>query len=216
MNRLPMVRLLVVGLLVNFPGSLVIAGQDTVTDYAGVALPADMQLYVIPMQNCAIKFFARKGGRTSAYVGDLALGSFNHERYFPNYKNQPSLSLNFSCYLGQAKELCPELLPVESPENTRYYNVRRLESVHLTYFNIAQISSFSLNSSFPGQVRKLNVCLGDNAHTLATDNGGIELGYDTRDVSETPGKKLQSTSETALPATLEIIRSIRFLPADSE
>ncbi|KAJ3472945.1 hypothetical protein NLI96_g13192 [Meripilus lineatus] len=44
----------------------------------------------------------------------------------------------------------------------------------------------------------------------------IEIGYDTRDVSETPGKKLQTTAELALLEVLKLVRSIRFIPADDD
>lgn len=65
-------------------------------------------------------------------------------------------------------------------------------------------------------MRELDLCLGDGLRTLRTDRGGIELGYDSRDISETVGKNLQSSSERALPEVLEIIRSIRFVSSDEE
>ena len=219
MSTIRLIPLLKAGLLVGL--APFIAVGETAIDVKRVSesgdkkLPKGMQRYVLPLQGCAFEFVAKEGGRSEVDESSSpnSYGYFSYDRYLGG-RQPPSTS--FICYPGNATELCLKLLPVEPTENIRYYNIRRLENLHPAYFNIAQISSFPLNSSLPGQVRSLSFCLGDNTHTLITSNGGFELGYDSRDVSETPGKKLQSTSETALPATLEIIRSIRFLPSDSE
>ncbi len=219
MNTIRLIPLLMAGLLMGLASQFAVG--ETAIDVERVSEPGDkklpkgMQRYVLPLLGCAFEFVAKEGGRARASesLSPNPYGFFSYSRYV-NGEKPPSTS--FICYPGNATELCLKLLPVEPTENIRYYNIRRLENLHPAYFNIAQISSFPLNSSLPGQVRSLSFCLGDNTHTLITSNGGFELGYDSRDVSETPGKKLQSTSETALPATLEIIRSIRFLPSDSE
>lgn len=56
----------------------------------------------------------------------------------------------------------------------------------------------------------------DENHTLITRNGGIRLGADPREIWQARNKPVLPTSEEALPEVLEIIRSIHFLPADSE
>ncbi len=217
--RFPL-RQIMVGLLINFATQAALAiGENngaTTTQYPADVVPKGMQRYVIPMQGCAIEFFARKGGHTRSYAGSSGLyGSFSHSN-MPGSKRQKSLTLNISCYKGAAVDLCPKLLPVEDAENIRYYNIHRLEKLHPTYFGVAQISSFPLRGSRPGQVRELDFCLGDGSRTLQTDRGGVELGYDHRDISETAGKSLQRSSEIALPEVLEIIRSIRFVSTGGE
>lgn len=219
MNTIRLIPLFMAGLLMGLASQFAVGETATdaerASDLGDKKLLKGMQRYVLSLQGCAFEFVAKEGGRAEADESSspYPYGYFSYDRYV-NGEKPPSTS--FICYPGNATELCLKLLPVEPTENIRYYNIRRFENLHPAYFNIAQISSFPLNSSLPGQVRSLSFCLGDNTHTLITSNGGFELGYDSRDVSETPGKKLQSTSETALPATLEIIRSIRFLPSDSE
>ena len=219
MNTLRLIPLFMVGLLGGVAPFIAVGETATAAERASEPsnkkLPKGMQRYILPLQGCAFEFVAKEGGRAEADESSSpnSYGYFSYDRYLGG-RQPPSTS--FICYPGNATELCQKSLPVEPTENIRYYNIRRLENLHPVDFHVAKISSFPLNSSLPGQVRSLSFCLGDNAHTLITSNGGFELGYDSRDVSETPGKKLQSTSETALPATLEIIRSIRFLPAVSE
>ncbi|WP_420212513.1 hypothetical protein ACN8ZM_23340 [Burkholderia aenigmatica] len=183
-----------------------------IADHSDV-MPAGMQRYVIFMRDCAIEFFAKKGGNTRTYMeggSSYADFSLNHQAV------QKSLNFSLNCRKGAAADLCSKLLPVEDFENIHYYKIRRLERLHPLYFGVAQISSFPLNSFRPGQVRELDFCLGDGLRTLRTDRGGIEIGYDSRDISETVGKSLQNSSERALPEVLEIIRSIHFVSPDDE
>ncbi|KHK60091.1 hypothetical protein PI86_05740 [Burkholderia sp. A9] len=213
---------LVVGLLVSLVAPDVVAdderkGTSDIADHLDVDLPAGMQRYVIPMQGCAIDFIAQKGGDARAYTGSSGpYGYFSHGSYVFRSKTTGSLVVGLSCYRGNAKELCSKLLPSEKVDDRRYYNIRRLNNIHPIYFGAAQISSYAPNSSHPGQVRKISFCLGDDTHALITNRSDIEVGYDTRDVSETPGKKLQTTAELALPEVLKLIRSIRFMLVDDD
>ncbi|WP_124471424.1 hypothetical protein [Burkholderia ubonensis] len=222
MKTTNLLRLLMVGLLVSLVEPEVLAdderkGTSNTADHLDVGLPAGMQCYAIPMQGCAIDFVAQEGGDARAYTGSSGpYGYFSHSSYVFRSKTTGSLVMGLSCYRGNAKELCSKLLPYEEVDDRRYYNIRRINNIHPIYFGVAQISSYAPNSSHPGQVRKLSFCLGDDTHTLITNRSDIELGYDTRDVSETPGKKLQPTAELALPEVLKLIRSIRFMPADHD
>ncbi|WP_155630610.1 hypothetical protein [Burkholderia cepacia] len=216
------VRLLLAGLLTSIFTPDVIADDESkdaqsAAGYIDVGLPKGMRSYVISMEGCAIEFIAQDGGYAQAYMGGgEPYGYFSHNSYVFNSGRKGMLVLGLNCHGGNAKELCSRLLPFEEVENRRYYNIRRLENVHPIYFGVAQISSFALNSSRPGQVRKLDFCLGDNSRTLITDGGGIEIGHDSRDVSKTPGKELQPAAELALPGVLKLIRSIRFMPAGGD
>ncbi|CAB3966135.1 hypothetical protein BLA9940_01404 [Burkholderia aenigmatica] len=183
-----------------------------IADHSGV-MPAGMQRYVIFMHDCTIEFVAKKGGYTRAYMEG---GNFYGDFSLSHQAAQKSLNFSLNCRKGAAADLCSKLLPVEDAENIRYYKIHRLERLHPSYFGVAQISSYPINSFQPGQVRELDFCLGDGLRTLRTDRGGIELGYDSRDISETVGRSLQKSSERALPEILEIIRSIRFLSSDDE
>ncbi|WP_322085452.1 hypothetical protein [Burkholderia sp. BCC1999] len=220
MKMVIIVRLLLAGLLTSIVTPDVIAGDESkdaqsAADYIDVGLPKGMRRYVIPMEGCAIEFIAQDGGYAQAYMGGGGpYGYFSHNSYVFNSEKKGALVLGLSCHRGNAKEICFRLLPSEEAENRWYYNIRRLENVHPIYSGVTQISSFALNSSRPGQVRKLDFCLGDNSRALITEGGGVEIGHDSRDVSKTPGKELRPAAELALPDVLNLIRSIRFMSAD--
>ncbi|MBN3826093.1 hypothetical protein G3O00_21020 [Burkholderia sp. Ac-20384] len=117
-----------------------------IVDHSDV-MPAGMQRYVIFMHDCTIAFVARTGGSARGYMeGGSAYGDFS----LINHAPKKSLNFGLSCQKGGAADLCSKLLPVENVESIRYYNIRRLEKLHPSYFGVAQISSFPLNSFQPG------------------------------------------------------------------
>ena len=125
-------------------------------------------------------------------------------------------SLFFSCLPGAATKICS----VEFKERRKlsaediYIQMHKLSSLDSHYYTEAYISTFT--GVAPPRPRILSLCMGDENHTLITRNGGIRLGADPREIWQARNKPVLPVSEEALPKVLDIIRSIRFLPAVSE
>ncbi|EPL16159.1 hypothetical protein CF161_01570 [Pseudomonas sp. CF161] len=101
-----------------------------------------------------------------------------------------------------------------STEDIRDIQMRKLGSLNSHYYTEAYISTST--GVAPPRSRILSLCIGDERHALLTINGSILLGTDPREIWQARNKPVLPTSEEALPEVLDIIRSIRFLPTDSE
>ncbi|WP_256206299.1 hypothetical protein [Pseudomonas sp. CF161] len=220
MKTIRLIPLLMAGLLVGL--APFIAVGETVTDAERASDPSDkklpkgMQRYVLPLQGCAFEFVAKEGGRAQADESSspYPYGYFSYDRYLGG-RQSPSIS--FSCRPDTAIKVCPvefkeyrEL----SAEDIRDIQMRKLGSLNSHYYTEAYISTFT--GVAPPRSRILDLCMGDENHTLVTENGGIRLGADPREIWQARNKPVLPTSEEALLEVLDIIRSIRFLPADSE
>ncbi|EPL16158.1 hypothetical protein [Pseudomonas sp. CF161] len=220
MNTIRLIFLFMVSLLVGL-APFVVAGETTldikrVSESGDKKLPKGMQRYVLPLQGCAFEFVAKEGGRARASesLSPYPYGVFSYSRYV-NGRKPPSLY--FSCRSGAATKVCPmefkeyrEL----SAEDIRDIQMRKLGSLNSHYYTEAYISTST--GVAPPRSRSLSLCIGDEKHTLVTENGSIFLGTDPREIWQARNKPVLPISEEALPEVLEIIRSIRFLPADSE
>ena len=183
------------------------SGQDTIS--------ANKQRYLMLMRGCAIEFVAKKGGGVKAYVSSQqTYGDFFHSNYFENAAGAPPFNFTLRCYEGSAQKLCSRFLPENTREDIHYYNIRRINNLNPYYYSEAQVASYPMNNSRPGQIRELTLCLGDDRHILVSQGGGFRLGYDSRDISITTGKQLQPTAEANLHEVLKIIESIRFVSSE--
>ncbi|WP_217449886.1 hypothetical protein [Cupriavidus taiwanensis] len=177
-------------------------------------VPKGMQRYVIPIKGCAVEFVAKAGGRVAAdKAASLPVGWFHHENYYPKDRYSRSLSISLSCHAGNARDLCPQLLADYrnlDKLQARDIQLRRLTRLNPRYYGEAYIAS---DSGVPTPRRRdLDLCMGNETKAILTENGGINLGYDPREIVETRGKPVLKQSEHALPDVLAIIRSIRFVP----
>ena len=220
MNTIRLIPLLMAGLLVGL--APFIAVGETATDSEGASDPSDKKLpkgmrrYVLPLQGCAFEFVAKEGGRAEASDSSLPYpyGYFSYSRYIGG-KQSPSIY--FSCQPRAVTKVCPvefkeyrEL----SEQNIRDTQMRKLGSLNSRYYTETYV--LTVIGVAPPRSRILDLCMGDENHTLVTENGGIKLGADPREIWQARNKPVLPTSEEALPEVLDIIRSIRFLPADSE
>ncbi|MFS8932460.1 hypothetical protein [Cupriavidus taiwanensis] len=203
---------------------LALAGRWTALALLGLSLSAyadadahvikGMQRYVIPIEGCAVEFVAKAGGWTAAdKTASVPAGWFHHENYYPTDRYSRSLSFSFSCHAGNARDLCPQLLADYrnlDQLQARDIQLRHLTSLNPRYYGEAYIAS---DSGVPTPRRRdLDLCIGNETKAILTENGGINVGYDPREIVETRGKPVLKQSEHALPDVLAIIRSMRFVP----
>ncbi|SPD65966.1 conserved protein of unknown function [Cupriavidus taiwanensis] len=175
-------------------------------------IPKGMQRYVLPMKDCALEFVAKAGGTARVTPSDDSWGTFRHGSYFPK-ENEKELSMLVSCQPGTAKNLCPELMSQRresDPMMIRDTQQRDLTSLNPRYYSDAAIATATAVAT--PRSRDLHFCLGDETRTIVTMNGGIVVGFDPREITETRGKPILKRSERALPDVLAIIRSMRFVP----
>lgn len=166
------------------------------------------------MRDCAIEFVAKVGGFTNIErSGAFSSGYFHHDNYYPKDRYARAMSISLTCHVGNVKELCPQLLAdyhnVDKSQ-ARDVQLRRLTGLNSRYYAEAYIAS---DSGVPTPRRRdLDLCMGNETKAIVTENGGINLGYDPREITETRGKPNLERSEHALPDVLAIIRSMRFVP----
>ncbi|SOZ57679.1 conserved exported hypothetical protein [Cupriavidus taiwanensis] len=175
-------------------------------------IPKGMQRYVLPMRDCALEFVAKAGGTARVTPSDDSWGTFWHGSYLPK-KNERALSMLVSCHRGSAKKLCPELMSQRresDPMMIRDTQQRDLSGLNPRYYSDAAIATATAVAT--PRSRDLHFCLGDETRTIVTMNGGIVVGFDPREITETRGKPILKRSEQALPDVLAIIRSMRFVP----
>ncbi len=220
MSTIRLIPLLMAGLLVELVPFIAVGETaidvKIVSESGDKKLPKGMQRYVLPLKGCTFEFVAKEGGRAreSESFSPYPYGFFSYSRYV-NGKKPPSLY--FSCRSGAATKICPiefkeyrEL----SAEDIRDIQMRKLGSLNSHYYTEAYISTST--GVAPPRSRSLSLCIGDENHTLVTENGSIFLGTDPREIWQARNKPVLPVSEGALPEVLDIIRSIRFLPAVSE
>ncbi|WP_354675202.1 hypothetical protein [Cupriavidus alkaliphilus] len=177
-------------------------------------VPKGMQRYIIPIKGCAVEFVAKAGGYTDiTRSGPLASGYFQHGNYYPKDRHSREMSFSISCQYGNARELCPREMRERresDPMMIRDTQQRDLTSLTPRYYSDASVATATAVAT--PRSRDLHFCLGDETRTIVTMNGGIVVGFDPREITETRGQPILKRSEHALPDVLAIIRSMRFVP----
>lgn len=166
--------------------------------------------HIIPMQDCRIELHGDINGREQAYPpSPVPYATYYEPLSEGENRNYREVKISFECHPVRASMFCPNYLSRNAKE-TDPVMIRDTQQKHLTRLHPIYWAEGYLNTGTAMSVprtRELNFCLGDDKHSLT---GRSVVGLEPREPWDTHGTPPDPQSEIALPAVLDLIRSIRF------
>lgn len=185
--------------------------ETALTSSATDALPhpsrQDWQKYALNLKRCGIIFSGPRDRRVKIIGPEANSGFFSMLNY--STPRDEHFSIEFECHPVRASMFCPDYLSRNAKE-TDPVMIRDTQQKHLTRLHPIYWAEGYLNTGTAMSVprtRELNFCLGDDKHSLT---GRSVVGLEPREPWDTHGTPPDPQSEIALPAVLDLIRSIRF------